>query len=85
PTAWRLGLVIPTLNAASALPSTLEALKTGIGAGLEAEVIVVDGGSSDATLTIAEAFGCRILRCSAGRGSQLRAGCAAARLEWVLT
>lgn len=80
-----LSVVIPTLNAASALPSTLEALKTGIGAGLETEIIVVDGGSSDATLAIAEAFGCRTLRRGAGRGSQLRAGCAAARLEWILT
>lgn len=80
-----LSVVIPTLNAASTLPSTLEALNAGIGAGLETEVIVVDGGSSDATLAIAEAFGCRILCRGAGRGSQLRAGWAAARLGWILT
>ncbi|MDP3490497.1 MAG: TIGR04283 family arsenosugar biosynthesis glycosyltransferase [Phenylobacterium sp.] len=76
--APRLSVIIPTLNAADGLATTLAALPS------DAEVIVVDGGSSDATLQVAAAAGAQVLRAPAGRGGQLAAGVAQARAPWML-
>ena len=73
-----LSIVIPTLNAASALSGTLAAV------GAEAEVVVSDGGSEDSTPALARRLGARVLRSPRGRGSQLAAGVAAARGPWLL-
>ncbi len=51
---------------------------------LEVEVIVADGGSTDATAGIAERHGARLVSAPRGRGRQLAAGAAAARGEWFL-
>ncbi|MBK1662416.1 glycosyltransferase [Paracraurococcus ruber] len=72
-------IVIPTLNAAAALPRTLAAC-----AEAEAAILVVDGGSSDATRAIAAAAGCPVLPAARGRGTQLAAGGAAATGHWLL-
>lgn len=72
-----LSVVIPALNAAATLPGTLAALAE---AGDATEVIVVDGGSSDGTATLAP----RLVTAARGRGSQLAAGGAAASAEWLL-
>ena len=74
----RLDVVIPTLNAAANLPATLAVVPRG------AEVIVSDGGSTDATLDIAQAAGCRIVAGPRGRGRQLAAGAAVAGRSWRL-
>lgn len=79
-----LSVVIPTLNAASTLASSLAPLVAGVLDGLVRECVVADGGSSDDTLLIAEAARCRIVRAERGRGVQLRAGCEAARGDWLL-
>lgn len=79
-----ISIVIPTLNAAGDLALCLESLLPGLAAGLVREVILCDGGSTDATLAMAEAAGCRIVTSSPGRGSQLRTGAEAARGEWLL-
>ncbi len=72
-----LSVVIPALNAATSLPATLAALGD-----LPAEVLVVDGGSTDGT---AQAAGpARILHAPRGRGGQLAAGIAAADGPWLL-
>ena len=55
-----ISVVIPTLNAQTRLVSCLEALVTPALDGLVKEVIVVDGGSCDATVQIADGFGARI-------------------------
>ncbi|MET1111405.1 MAG: TIGR04283 family arsenosugar biosynthesis glycosyltransferase [Allosphingosinicella sp.] len=73
-----LSIVIPALNAAATLGPCLAALG---GAG---EILVVDGGSADATSAIAEASGARLIRSPKGRGAQLAAGAAAARSAWLL-
>ena len=73
-----LSVVIPTLNAESCLGACLDAL-----AGVD-EVVVVDGGSTDATVRIAEQAGARLVVAPRGRGVQLRAGAEAARGEWML-
>lgn len=79
-----VSVVIPTLNAARRLPPLLEALTEGVVAGLVRDVVMADGGSSDATAAIAEATGARFVSAPRGRGRQLAAGVAAARAEWLL-
>jgi rSAM/selenodomain-associated transferase 2 len=79
-----ISVVIPTLDAEAGLAATLAALVPAAVEGLVREVIVVDGGSRDGTLIIAEAAGADILRSQPGRGLQLAAGAAKARFPWVL-
>lgn len=79
-----LSIIIPALNAAGDLPLCLEALMPGLEAGLIREVIVVDGGSTDATPRIAGSAGANLVESAPGRGKQLIAGAAAARGEWLL-
>lgn len=79
-----LSLVIPTLNAARALPSCLAALRLGERAGLPHEIIVVDGGSADGTVALARQAGARVVDAERGRGTQLCAGGQAANGAWLL-
>ncbi|MGK7869708.1 TIGR04283 family arsenosugar biosynthesis glycosyltransferase [Falsiroseomonas sp. E2-1-a20] len=71
-----LSVVIPALNAAGTLPATLEALGE-----VPAEILLVDGGSTDGTAAIP---GPRILAAPRGRGIQLATGIAAAQNPWLL-
>lgn len=73
-----LSVVIPTLNAEAVLGACLERMKPAD------EILVVDGGSADATCRIAEAAGARLVIAPRGRGSQLRAGGEAAAGDWLL-
>lgn len=79
-----LTIIVPTMNAQDRLPTTLEALVPGAIKGLVKRVIVVDGGSSDKTVAIAEAAGADVVTTGAGRGNQLRAGAERAKTEWLL-
>lgn len=54
-----ISVIIPALNAAAFLPGLLAALQSG--QQRPAEIIVVDDGSTDATVAIAQAGGCRLL------------------------
>jgi len=79
-------VVIPTLDEAVALPSTLESVARAA-AGHEVEVVVSDGGSTDSTrdrAAAATAVPLRVLTGPAGRGCQLAAGIAASSGEIVL-
>lgn len=79
-----LTVVIPTLNEADSIREILENLSRQREVSLE--VIVADGGSSDATRQIAAASfpGVTVLGCSTGRSRQLNAGAAMARGELLL-
>ncbi len=48
------------------------------------EVIVADGGSSDATLEIADDAGCRILTPPGNDAARAQAAAVTARAEWVM-
>jgi len=76
-----LSVVIPTLNEAGSLPGTVERLR---GVPEVMEVIVVDGGSEDGTLALAQQLGCKVLRAEAGRGGQMRAGALVAKGDVVV-
>lgn len=79
-----ISVVIPSLNAAETLPATLAALAPAAVEGLVREVILVDGGSEDATRAIAEAAGARVILTAPGRGGQLAEGAAKASGDWLL-
>ncbi len=79
-----ISVIIPTLNAEDHLARTLSSLVPGVIEGLIKEVIVVDGGSEDATLEIADSTGCRIVRTDHARGLQLWQGCREARGDWLM-
>lgn len=79
-----ISIVIPTLNAQDALPSCAAALMEGLNTGLIREVIVSDGGSTDATKQIALELGAVWIEGPASRGGQLRRGCAVAHGAWLL-
>ena len=79
----RLSIIIPALDEARSIGATLDAASRVRGA---AEVIVVDGGSADATPAIARERGARVVASARGRGAQMHAGALAARGEvfWFL-
>lgn len=79
-----LSVVIPTRDAGAGLPRCLAALMEGLEAGLIRELVVSDGGSGDATLTIADAAGAVIVVGAPSRGGQLRRGAQGAGGEWLL-
>lgn len=72
-----LTVVVPALNEAAALPALLAALRTGL-RGVPHEVVIADGGSTDATAAAAPAAGARVVAAPRGRGRQLAAGAEAA-------
>lgn len=74
-------IVIPMLDEAAALPRLIRVLGT-----LDpppAEIIAVDGGSSDASPALAQAAGWTVLRAPRGRASQINAGVEAAHGPYV--
>jgi len=79
-----LSIVIPTYNAVEALRRSLPPLASIAAVGLLREVIIADGGSGDAIAEIAEHSGAVLVETAKGRGSQLAAGAAAARGDWLL-
>ena len=79
-----LTIIIPTLNAASALPATLDALLEGVWEGVVRQVVISDGGSEDETHRIAEAAGAEWISGAPGRGGQIARGVAVTQTPWVL-
>lgn len=69
-----ISIIIPVLNEAGTLPATLANIQT---AG-NVEVIVVDGGSQDSTIQIAQSLGVKVLSAPAGRACQMNVGAKAA-------
>lgn len=79
-----ISVVIPTLNAEPTLTRTLSALVPAAVDGLVRQVIVVDGGSHDNTLEIADLAGAEVVKTKSGRGTQLVSGAEQARFPWLL-
>jgi glycosyltransferase involved in cell wall biosynthesis len=79
-----ISVVIPTLNSAAHLPRALAPLVAGAAEGLIKEVIVVDGGSNDATLAFADASGCTIMESKGATAARLIEGAGAARGAWLM-
>ena len=79
-----ISVVIPTANSERLLPRCFDSLITAAVRGVVREVIVSDAGSSDGTLTIADAAGAHIVLAKKGRGLQLAEGMAQAKSDWLL-
>jgi rSAM/selenodomain-associated transferase 2 len=71
----RLSIVTPTLNEDRSLEALFQDLTQ---LRVAHEVIVIDGGSTDATRVVAERHGARVLSTRPGRGAQLALGARAA-------
>lgn len=67
-----LSIVIPALNEAEALPALLADLQPWRHSGVE--VVLADGGSTDATVALARAAGVPVAQSPRGRALQLNAG-----------
>lgn len=72
---YDISIVIPTLNEEGCIGETLAGLAGQPGV----EVIVADGGSRDATASLAMTAGARVIEAPRGRGCQQNAGARAAR------
>ncbi|QEY31318.1 glycosyltransferase [Synechococcus sp. RSCCF101] len=79
----RLSVIIPALDEAPRLPLLLADLAAAPLPGTDSEVIVVDGGSRDATPSIARLAGATVLASAPGRGLQLDLGARRSRGDWL--
>lgn len=75
-----ISVIVPTLDEEARLPASL----AGVVGRPEVEVVVVDGGSRDDTVTVAGALGARVVRARRGRARQMNAGAAVARGDILL-
>ena len=76
-----LTAVIPTVNEAGVIEQRLDQM---LNSGVVKEIIVVDGGSIDSTVALAESKGVRTVIGKLGRGAQLAAGAKLATGSWFL-
>jgi rSAM/selenodomain-associated transferase 2 len=67
----RISIIVPTLNEEAHIVETLASLKRLEG---DPEIIVVDGGSIDHTVALAQEQNVRVLCAGRGRGHQMHAG-----------
>jgi rSAM/selenodomain-associated transferase 2 len=78
----RLSIILPALNEAATIAHALHPLQCWRQHGLE--IIVVDGGSNDATTAVAAPLADRVIVAARGRAAQMNAGAALARAELLL-
>lgn len=77
-----ISVIVPVLNESAVLPDLLRSLRELAASG--AEVIAVDGGSSDGTREALEKAGVRVLLAQRGRARQMNAGAAQASGDQLL-
>ncbi|OCQ94831.1 glycosyltransferase [Nostoc sp. MBR 210] len=75
-----ISIIIPTLNEAENILGAIASTQSG----KNIEVIVVDGGSSDDTIKIAQSLGAKVISSPPGRAVQMNAGAAVASGEVLL-
>lgn len=73
--AQRISIIIPTLNEAATIDRTLSRLK----ANRNPEVIVVDGGSKDATAELAKSYAAKFIQTNPCKATQMNTGASAAK------
>jgi len=80
--ALTLSIIVPVLDEARLIADALRALAPCRARG--AEVIVVDGGSRDATVELARAHADKVIAAARGRATQMNAGAAIANHDALL-
>ena len=78
----RLSIIIPALNEAAHIAQSLAPLQSMRERGVE--VIVVDGGSTDQTVSQSEPLADRVIMSARGRATQMNAGAAVAHGDVLL-
>jgi len=78
----KITVIIPTWNSMPELWDTLASLPDAFGDAIE-EVVIVDKGSTDATIDVAENFGCTVLHDNGTLGHARKTGLQYATTEWV--
>ena len=76
-----ISVIIPVLNEAKQIGPCLDQFAAQPGTW---ELLVVDGGSTDTTVDLAEQRGLKVIHVSGGRGPQMNAGAAVAQGEILL-
>ncbi len=76
-----ISYIIPTLNEEDALPATLRSIRDQPG---DKEILIIDGGSNDATLEIAKLHACAVFQGEPGRGAQMNLGASKASGDILL-
>ena len=79
----RISIIIPVLDEAGSIGATLSAARRAC-AGTDAEILVVDGGSGDATRSLAAEDADRVVDGLRGRARQMNAGAAVAKGDILL-
>ena len=78
----KISIIIPTINEASNLPLLLSDLST---IHKEGEIIIVDCGSEDKTIDIANIYGAKVITLNEkNRGLQLNLGAKNSKGEWLI-
>ncbi len=70
----KISIIIPTLNEAKTITDAIASTQHGT----NVEVIVVDGGSHDSTVELAQSMCVKVLSASSGRACQMNAGASSA-------
>jgi len=79
---FKISIIIPTLNEANNLPLLLSDLLTTY---REGEIIIVDCGSEDRTIDVANIYGAKVYRSKEkNRGLQLDIGAKNSKGEWLI-
>ncbi len=83
PVPVKLSIIIPTLNVAATIENTIASLSIG-NQYFNQEIIMVDCGSSDASLEIAKNLNIKVIIAPKGRGGQIAHGVMKSDGEWIL-
>lgn len=79
-----ISVILSTRDDELSLAHALAALVPAAADGMVREVIVVDNGSTDGTVAVADAAGCRIVSGAGEKGADLAKGAGLARSDWLL-
>jgi len=70
----KISIIIPVLNEGSIIGRLLEYIRQNSSSETIEEILVIDGGSKDATISIAQEFNTRVVSSKKGRASQMNLG-----------
>jgi len=79
----KISVIIPAFNEEGRISETISSTKRATTDETPIEVIVVDGGSTDKTVSVARSMGAKVIRSAKGRGTQQDMGSRAASGEYL--
>ncbi|RKN83313.1 TIGR04283 family arsenosugar biosynthesis glycosyltransferase [Ulvibacterium marinum] len=77
----KISIIVPILNEADYIGKLLSCLQNEIAPEHVEEILVIDGGSTDSSLKIAEEYGATIVHSEKGRAKQMNLGAQMAKAE----